>query len=76
MDENGNDLQLTIHNVKDIGHEFNDRITDDAVKRVAMVEQDRMQKIFRLAKVMARHAGRKTIKEDDIRKVYQMEDEL
>lgn len=76
MDENGSDQQLTIHNVKEIGHEYNERITDDAAIRVAMEEQERIEKIFRLAKVMARHSGRKTVKEEDVRKVYQFEEEI
>lgn len=76
MDKDGNELYLTTGNVKSIGHKHNERITEDAVRRVAMREESRMDKIFRLAKVMARHAGRKTIKEEDIEKVYQFEDEI
>jgi histone H3/H4 len=76
MDENAIDQQLTVHNIKAIGHEFNDRITDDAATRVAMEEEKRIQKIFRLATVMARHAGRKTVREEDIQKVLMFEDEL
>jgi histone H3/H4 len=76
MDQNGGDQQFTVHNVKEIGHEFSERITTDAATRVAMEEEERVKKVFRLAKVVARHAGRKTIKEEDILIVYQMEDEL
>jgi len=41
-----------------------------------MEEEKRIQKIFRLATVMARHAGRKTVREEDIQKVLMFEDEL
>jgi len=76
MDQSSHEQQLTKHNVKAIGHEFNDRITDDATRRVAMDLESRAQKVFRLAQVMARHAGRKTIKEEDIEAVLMMENEL
>lgn len=76
MDKSSDELQLTVHNMKEIMHEFNDRVTDDAARRIALEEQDRVQKVARLSKVMARHAGRKTIKEEDVRQVYQMEEEL
>jgi len=76
MDQNGNDQQFTVHNVKEIGHEFSERITTDAAIRVAMEEEQRVKKVFRMAKVVAKHAGRKTIKEEDVQIVYQMEEEL
>lgn len=76
MDKEGKELQLTVHNIKEIGHEFNDRITDDAAKRVAYTEEERIKKTWRLAQTIARHAGRKTIKEEDIRIVEQIEEEL
>jgi len=76
MDKNGKELQLTVHNLKAIGHNYNERITDDAAKRMAYQAEERIQKKWRLAKVVARHAGRKTIKEEDVRVVEQMEEEL
>lgn len=76
MDKNGRQFTLSKGSVKTIGHEFTDRITDDAVLRVLAHEEERIKKVFRLAEIMAKHAGRKTIKEEDIRLVLMMEDEL
>lgn len=76
MDQQGGEFRLSKHGIKEIGHEYNDRITDDAVLRVMMEEEERIKKIFRLSQVIARQAGRKTIKEQDVRTVYQIEDEL
>lgn len=74
MDIDNRHQTLSKQSVKRIGHEVNDRITDDAVLRVIAEEEVRMEKIFRAAQVMARHAGRQTIKEDDVRQVYKFID--
>ena len=77
VDENGNDVSLGITNIKNIGHDVNGRISDDAVIRVALQEQRRIKKKFELAKKAAQHAGRETIREEDILVVEQfMSEEL
>jgi histone H3/H4 len=76
MDTNGNEIALSKRSVKGIGHRFNDRITDDAALRVALELEKRAEDTFRCAEMFANHAGRKTIKEEDIMKVMKMRDEL
>lgn len=76
MDKNGKEIDISKRSVKGIGHRFNDRITDDACLRVAMELESQAEDIFRNAQVMAEHAGRKTIKEEDVMLVMKMRDEL
>lgn len=75
-DETGHSIQLSKGNLKSIGHEVNDRITDDAVIHMSVVQQEHMKEVWRTAKVLARHAGRQTIKEEDVRLAYRLEDKL
>lgn len=76
MDKNGNDVRLSKGAVKSIGHEFSDRITGEAVLRVIDEEEYRMRKVFQLASMVASHAGRETVKEDDVRMVYTFIEEV
>lgn len=69
------DFQLTKHNVEELGHETAPRISDDAILRVIAEEEPRIIEVFRRARMLAKHAGRKTVMEEDIRLVYSfMED--
>jgi len=76
MDKNGKDIALSKRSVKGIGHRFNDRITDGAALRVCLELENQAEEIWRLAEVFANHAGRKTVKEEDVMKVMKMRDEL
>lgn len=76
MDETGNDIALSKRSVKGIGHRFNDRITDDAALRVSRMLETQAEEIWSNAEVFAEHAGRKTIKEEDVRKAAKMMDLL
>ena len=76
MDKTGKELALSKRSVKDVGHRFNDRITDDAALRVCLELENQAEEIWRLSEVFADHAGRKTIKEEDVMKVMKMMDEL
>lgn len=73
-DTNGNDVSLSINAIRDIGHDAtkNGRISKDALIRVALQEEARIQEKFRLAEILAERSGRKTVKEVDIRTVDQL----
>lgn len=73
-DVNGSDVRLQVQAIKDIGHDStkNGRISKDAAVRVALQEERRIQEKFRLAEILAERAGRKTVKEVDIRTVDQI----
>lgn len=75
-DLTGDDVNLSVRAVKSIGHSStkHGRISKDAAIRVAYQEQQRIQEKFRLAEILAEKAGRKTIKEEDIRTVNMMLD--
>lgn len=75
-DLDGNDVTLSVQSIKNIGHGStkHGRISKDAAIRVAYQEEQRIQEKFRLAEVLAERAGRKTIKEEDIRTVNMMLD--
>ena len=75
-DKSGHQLKLSVNKVKAVGHQIHDRISDDAARQMAHSEEDRIKKKWRLAKVMAEHAGRQTIQEEDVRLVENMEEEL
>lgn len=74
VEETGHSIRLSKNNLKNIGHEVNDRIRDDAVIYMAVEEQERMKEVWRNAKLLARHAGRQTIKEEDVRLAYKLAD--
>lgn len=63
------DYSLSKRGTESIAHEHVDRVTDDAVLRVMEELEVEAHDIFKEAKMAARHAGRKTVKEDDIRLV-------
>lgn len=73
-DKTGNDVQLSVRNVKKIAHgaTSNERVTKDAAVRVALEEQKRMQELFRKAELLAQKEGRKTVKEEDVRVARQL----
>lgn len=73
-DTTGNDVQLSVRNVKKIAHgaTSNERVTKDAAIRVALEEQKRMQEIFRKSELLAKKEGRKTVKEEDVRVARQL----
>jgi histone H3/H4 len=73
-DLEANDVSLSIRAIKNIGHSStkHGRISKDAALRVGYQEQNRIQEKFRLAEILAEKAGRKTIKEEDIRTVEMM----
>lgn len=75
-DLTGDDVDLSVRAIKNIGHGStkHGRISKDAAIRVAYQEQNRIQEKFRLAEILAEKAGRKTIKEEDIRTVEMMLD--
>lgn len=68
-DITGGDVQLGIRNIKKIAHgaTTNERVTKDALIRVALEEQKRMQELFRKAEMLAEKEGRKGVKEEDVR---------
>lgn len=76
MDKDGKELNLSMRGIKRISHEHTDRITDDAIKRIAYEEEERVHRLIRAAKHVASAAGRETIKEDDLLVVYNIMDEL
>jgi len=76
MDKDGRQIALSKSTVKGIGHSFNDRITDAAALRVCLELENQAEDIFRHAQLMAEHAGRKTIKEEDIMLVMKMRNDL
>lgn len=69
---NANDLGLGKTSVKNIAREVADRVSDDAVLRVMYQEENRIKEKFRLAKIVAKRAGRQTVREDDLRVVEQI----
>lgn len=70
MEKKNKDFQLQKGSVKKIGHRVSGRVSDDAVLRVIMEEEERMMDVFVVAKELASHAGRETITEDDVRLAY------
>jgi len=73
-DIDGDDVSLSVRAMKNLGHEStkHGRISKDAAIRVAYQEEARIKEKFRLAEILAERAGRKTIKEEDIRTVNTM----
>lgn len=74
VENNGNDVALGVQTIKEVGYESttNERISKDAAIRIALEEEHRIKEIMRLAEIIAKRAGRKTVKEEDVRVVYQM----
>lgn len=73
VEETGDDVQLSVNQVRNIGHSSTNhkRLSKDACIRVALEEEQRIKEIMRLAENVAKIAGRKTVKEEDVRAVYQ-----
>lgn len=65
------DYNLSKRGTEEIAHEHVGRVTDDALYRVMEEVEVEMHDIFRQAKMAASHAGRKTVKEEDVRLVLQ-----
>lgn len=63
---NANDLDLGKRSIKNIAHGVVERVSDDAALRVAMQEERRIKEKFRLAKIIAKRAGRETVREEDL----------
>jgi histone H3/H4 len=67
MDEKeADDLDLAKSSVRRIAHSTTDRISDDAVLKIALQEEKRIKEKARLAELVADRAGRKTVREEDI----------
>jgi len=67
MDElDGDDVKLSKRQVRNISHEVVDRISDEALLRIAFQEQRRIKKKVELAKQVAEREGRKTVREEDL----------
>lgn len=75
-DVTGNDVRLSVQGIKEIGHDSTTegRIAKDAAIRIAYQEQQRIGEVLRLAEILAKKEGRKTVKEEDVRTVYQLLD--
>jgi histone H3/H4 len=71
-DINGNDVQLSKRNVKNIMHSVNDRVSNDAATYLAYELERQVTKVTRAAHVIARADGRETIREDDIRRAREV----
>lgn len=76
MEDNANELNLSQKGVKNIAYRYTDRVTADAVKRVMYEEENKIDTIFESAKRIAENAGRETVKEDDIRIVYHIMEQV
>lgn len=74
VEGNADDVDLSVNQVRKIGHKLtrNERISKDAATRVALEEERRIMEIFRLSEKVAKIAGRKTVKEEDVRLVYEV----
>jgi len=73
-DINGNDVQLSQRNVKNIMHSVNDRVSNDASTYLAYELERHVTQITRAAQVIAQADGRETIREDDIRRARKVRD--
>jgi len=67
-DINGNDVQLSQRNVKEIMHRVNERVSSDAATYMAYEVEEQVTRITRAADIVAKADGRETVREDDIRK--------
>jgi len=73
-DKDGHDLYLPKGSIKNHGKEKTGRrISDDAVLRVMMEEENSIADIFEKAAEFAEHADRATIMERDIMLAYKYE---
>lgn len=68
-DRDGNDVELSKRNIKDIMHEHSDRVSDDAAIHMAYEAQRDIHRKSRAAKLIAQSNGRETVKEEDVRLV-------
>lgn len=65
-EKDGDDLRLSKRQIKRISHEVVDRISDEALNRIALQEERRVKEKVRLGKVVAKRAGRETVREEDL----------
>lgn len=75
-DLSANDLNLSKRQVKEIMHEYTDRVSDDAAIRIAYQAEQRIMRKTRAAKMVASSNGRETVKEQDIRLVENIIEEF
>ena len=68
-----NDVQLSKHNTEKIAHEVAPRVTDKALIHLMYNEEHRMKDIMNTARTLAKHAGRKTVQEEDVRLALEYE---
>lgn len=75
--ETANDVELPKKTIERLARRNNDRVAQGAILRVAFEEENRITEIFRLAGLVAKRAGRQTVREEDIMVVYEiMESEV
>lgn len=70
MEKDGHDLALSVSRVKAIGRKHNERIADDAAKRVALEQERRIERVWEAAAKIAENDGRSTIMERDVQTAY------
>lgn len=67
MDElTAQDTGLPVSSIRGISHDVVDRISDEAVTRIAYHQEKEIKEKVRLASIVANRAGRKTVREEDI----------
>lgn len=73
-EKTANETRIPVQTIREVGYEStkNERIGKDAAIRVALEEEKRVQELFRLAELIASRAGRKTVKEGDVRIVQKI----
>jgi histone H3/H4 len=71
-DFDGNDVDLSIRSVKNIMHNINGRVSDDAALVLAYRAQREIMNMTKAAQVVANGKGRETIKEEDVREVEEI----
>lgn len=71
-DKTANDVELSKRNIKNIMHRVNSRVSDDAATHLAYELERRVTLTTRAAQVVANADGRKTIREDDIRRAVRI----
>lgn len=68
VDKSAEDVAITVSTIKDIAHDIGiARISDDAAVHIANVLEMEAEELVRDSHKSANHAGRKTVKEDDVR---------
>lgn len=69
QDIDGHDVKLSVSQTKNVMHEVSDRISQDAAVRMTYETEQAIKEKTRAAEIMANHAGRKTVREEDIRAI-------